>query len=117
MKISCYHLVATDEARAKLKTKGSAGTLDCLFTREKITMVNYPIDLFVRLIDLTQPNSIVNATGIKGNIDITIRIDVNAPRHLMLRHWQKALRANGLDLVEAATEERMPVEKAGSIRW
>ncbi|RFM29972.1 hypothetical protein [Deminuibacter soli] len=105
IKIPCYRLVANAAAREQLQTKGSAGLLDCSYSRDQISILNYPMELFIKLIDLTQPNNIIDATGIKGNIDITLHINLNAPRQLMLQHWRKALRANGLDLQEAEIEK------------
>lgn len=117
IQIPCYQLIATEQAREELKTRGGAGFLNCSYSSDQITILNYPMELFIRLIDLTQPNNIVDATGIRQNIDITIHINLNAPRQLMLQYWRKALRANGLDLVEAEVQKVMLVTGEERLEW
>lgn len=102
-----WKLVATPEAREKLKTKGAKP--DTYGRRDTgYTWINQPAKYLALMISgFGFDNSkvpVIDETGITGNIDITmsgLQIDFETIR--------RALRANGLDLIEGRKEMRVLV--------
>jgi len=93
-----WKLIATDEARKKLKTKGGP-----YYFKEipgaGYTARNMPALNIIRYIELANSGIFLDESGLTGNIDITldyIRTD--------LADIRKGLQANGLDLVPGFTE-------------
>lgn len=100
-KFPCWKLVATDDARAKLRTAGGISELIELIPRAEYKLQNLPVKRLFRIIGrLGDP--ILDETGIDGNIDITIDC---VDSEDMLR----SLKENGLSLVPATKEMKVLV--------
>ncbi|RFM29973.1 hypothetical protein [Deminuibacter soli] len=107
-KILCYKLVATDEAREKLRTKGGpVGSINFFSAQAGFTMVNHPLTALINDMELTLQLPVINETRIEGNIDLDI---VSLPLS-RLRNWQLTLRANGLDLICMEVERGILMEE------
>lgn len=108
-----WRLVATPEARLKLRTKGGReemiGRIDTGFVMRNIP-VSCLIDrrLFHFGIDYST-DFVIDETGIEGNIDITM-----SGMMINFETIRRALRANGLDLVEGKKEMKVLVIRPGS---
>lgn len=100
-KFSCLKLIATDEAPLKLRTKGEAHVNQYIeiIPRAKYRLQNATVGRLIRGLG-SFGNVILDETGIKGNIDITIEC-VTEDDIL------KSLQENGLSLVP--TEKEMKV--------
>lgn len=107
-KILCYKLVASDEAREKLRTKGGpTGSIDFFSNQQGFTMVNHPLGSLINDIELTLQLPVINETHITGNIDL----DIIALPLSRLSNWQQSLRANGMDLISAEVERGVLIEE------
>jgi hypothetical protein len=99
----CLFLVATDEARRKLGTKGGVPAI----AGDGITyqvLVNQPISVLISVIwgqNQDEP-PIIDQTGIKDNIDITIDAFMGDMSEL-----KRALQKQGLDLIRREKEMKV----------
>jgi thiol-disulfide isomerase/thioredoxin len=110
-KMPYWRLIATDKARSTLKSK-SEGELKATIRGKEVWMgadyKNCPIERFVNTVELYtgfSPDSdppIVDETGIRGNIDISVRWFKSD-----LKSVKKTLQENGLDLVEGQKEMKV----------
>jgi thiol-disulfide isomerase/thioredoxin len=95
-KFPYWRLVTSEAAKMKLKTKGGIGFYD--MSHAGFCVRNYPIE---NLLDYVKQSlglngaTLINETGIKGNIDITLDcIDTD------FNDMKRALREKGLDLIQ-----------------
>ena len=103
----CWYLTASDEARTKLKTNG----VDSVYKDNGYAGFEFkdvPVkEIIVRLYRAKQLGPpFIDATGIKGNIDITIDADLSD-----LNELKRALGKHGLDLVYGKKEMKVIVIK------
>jgi hypothetical protein len=109
-KMPIWQLVATEEAKTKLKTKGGPEFFKSLWNAGTIAQ-NVPVKSLVRLISSSLGNGkishfiILNATGIEGNIDI----DLSDCLISDINDLKRNLQANGLDLVQGQKDMKVIV--------
>lgn len=105
-KMPYWRLVATEEARIKLRTKGQTvwpvGRVDTGFTAKNFSMPMFLLQITREVKPDCWP--IIDETGIEGNLDITmdcVLTDFDSVK--------QALRANGLDLVKGEKDMQVLV--------
>jgi thiol-disulfide isomerase/thioredoxin len=109
-KFPIWRLVATDEAKAKLKTKGGSEIYKA--TKTGFTAQNWPFaTLLSQLYFGFQKDIIYDETGITGNIDITMANDVWPKAWVNIQDAKKALHACGLELMPDQKEMKVLVIK------
>lgn len=109
----CWKLVATDEAKIRLKTAGGPLNRSIeIIPRAKYRLENVPVTWLIHAISgkLGDANAagdgvILDETGIVGNIDITINDSIDRDG------IRKSLKENGLTLVPATKEMKVLVIK------
>jgi thiol-disulfide isomerase/thioredoxin len=110
MKMPYWRLVATDEARIKLKTKGDTPYSPVSDHEQHFSVLlkNQSISYLIYEYLPTHTNSMpfYNETGIQGNIDITLNFNT-----MLSNFWEirQAFEKNGLDLVEGEKEMQVLV--------
>lgn len=103
-KFPCWKLVATDEARLKLRTAGGPRLNQYIdvIPRARIRLQNSNVAYIIRVIGGFVNGDIFDETGIEGNVDINLDI-INS------EEVQQSLRANGLSLVPIEKEMKVMV--------
>ncbi|RFM29971.1 hypothetical protein [Deminuibacter soli] len=97
----CYYLTASESARLQLATHGGEPVLRINEETESLLLVNCPVAALVYIITATQSLQVIDATGIAGNIDLVLNINVSARGDMVhILNWPQALAAKGLHLVE-----------------
>ncbi|HEX9825539.1 MAG TPA: redoxin domain-containing protein [Flavobacteriaceae bacterium] len=100
----CLKLVATEKAKRKLKTKGGPVTKSTYNSLDGGSFYNIPITRLIDAIEgplglnYSHDLPLIDETGIKGNIDITLNAIIN------LEDIKKELRKSGLDIIEGEKE-------------
>jgi len=71
-KLPCYRLVATRQARKKLKTRSSERMAD--YTLDRVVLKNQPVKMLIPALinNIQYGPPVIDRTRIKGNIDITL---------------------------------------------
>lgn len=103
----CWYLTATDQARTKLRTNG----IDSVYKDNGYAGFEFrdvPVkEIIVRLYRAQQLGPpFIDATGINGNIDITIDADLSD-----INEFKSALKKQGLELVYGKKEMKVVVIK------
>jgi thiol-disulfide isomerase/thioredoxin len=107
-KFRVWNLVATEDAKRKLQTKG--GGLVYKETKTGFMARDWPFETLLNQLSFGfQDEIIYDETGIKGNIDINLTDDVWPKTWITIQEARKALQACGLDLVPSQKEMKVVV--------
>lgn len=107
-KFPFWRLVTTDKVREKLKTKGGKEIYKA--TKNGFVAKNFPFEsLLNHLYFGFQEEIIVDETGIKGNIDISMEDEVWPKEWISFQDARKAFHECGLDLVPDEKEMKVLV--------
>jgi len=109
----CWKLVATNSAKKALLTKGGTpGFKNNYLSGYSIT--NYPMEFVIHKLYgyKVKPDEVyIDATGIKGNIDLSVDAILTEPDEYL-----KALQKNGLNLVRDEKEMKVIVVSDSSLK-
>ena len=109
--IPYWKLVATEDAKLRLRTKGGKSFCDQPIPHEEYVVQNCTLNFIINVLSLFHENDVfINETGIKENVDMKL-----AAKFSDINDVKIQLRKHGLDLIRAERPMEVMVIKDGTI--